>query len=151
MLLNRLIFVHRGGGIRLKSASSLILFPCSSISVYVRDIQEGTCMKDSIANILKEHTASVYISDGSNLLGPMIIIDRIISELPVGTSMGCIYEHIMDNVFNSIECSIVLGTNPLTFAAKAKNDTFVLHMATTTVAVGKIEIATRKKQTVSDT
>ncbi|KAM3718878.1 Cytochrome P450 2L1 [Dirofilaria immitis] len=72
MLLNRLIFVHRGGGIRLKS-------------VYVRDIQEGTCMKDSIANILKEHTASVYISDGSNLLGPMIIIDRIISELPVGT------------------------------------------------------------------
>lgn len=31
-----------------------------------------------------------------------------------------------------------LGTNPLTLAAKAKNDSFVLDMATTTAALGKV-------------
>lgn len=31
-----------------------------------------------------------------------------------------------------------LGTNPLTLAAKAKNDAFVLDMATTTAAIGKV-------------
>lgn len=38
-----------------------------------------------------------------------------------------------------------LGTNPLSFAAPAENgDSFVLDMATTAVAVGKIEIKRRK-------
>lgn len=38
-----------------------------------------------------------------------------------------------------------LGTNPLSFAAPAENgDSFVLDMATTAVAVGKIEIQKRK-------
>lgn len=38
-----------------------------------------------------------------------------------------------------------LGTNPLSFAAPAENgDSFVLDMATTAVAVGKIEIQRRK-------
>lgn len=38
-----------------------------------------------------------------------------------------------------------LGTNPISFAAPAdKNDSFVLDMATTAVAVGKIEIQRRK-------
>lgn len=31
-----------------------------------------------------------------------------------------------------------LGTNPLALAAKAKHDTFVLDMATTTAAIGKV-------------
>lgn len=31
-----------------------------------------------------------------------------------------------------------LGTNPLTLAAKAKNDAFILDMATTTAALGKV-------------
>lgn len=39
-----------------------------------------------------------------------------------------------------------LGTNPLSLAAPAKNgDSFVLDMATTAVAVGKIEIQRRKE------
>lgn len=39
-----------------------------------------------------------------------------------------------------------LGTNPISFAAPAekKEDSFVLDMATTAVAVGKIEIQRRK-------
>ncbi|EJD73540.1 hypothetical protein LOAG_19042 [Loa loa] len=44
-----------------------------------------------------------------------------------------------------------LGTNPLAFAAKAKNDAFILDMATTTAAIGKVELAARKEQTVPDT
>ncbi|XP_055383566.1 uncharacterized oxidoreductase YjmC isoform X2 [Condylostylus longicornis] len=38
----------------------------------------------------------------------------------------------------------VLGTNPLACAAPAKNDKFILDMATSAVAVGKIEIQRRK-------
>ncbi|CRL02920.1 CLUMA_CG015751, isoform A [Clunio marinus] len=42
-----------------------------------------------------------------------------------------------------------LGTNPISFAAPAdKNDSFVLDMATTAVAVGKIEIQRRKGEPV---
>jgi len=38
-----------------------------------------------------------------------------------------------------------LGTNPLSVAAKAGNDSFVLDMATSTVPIGKVELSQRKK------
>lgn len=43
-----------------------------------------------------------------------------------------------------------LGTNPLSLAMKSKNDEFVLDMATTAVALGKIEIAARKGEDLPD-
>lgn len=44
---------------------------------------------------------------------------------------------------------VALGTNPISFAAPAKqNDGFVLDMATTTVAVGKIEMKRRKNESM---
>lgn len=44
-----------------------------------------------------------------------------------------------------------LGTNPLSLAAPAQNgDSFVLDMATTGVAVGKIEIQRRKGQPIPE-
>ena len=43
----------------------------------------------------------------------------------------------------------VLGTNPIAFAAPAaEGDSFVLDMATTTVALGKIEVQKRKEQPI---
>lgn len=46
---------------------------------------------------------------------------------------------------NYLKFSLLSGTNPLSFAAPADNgDSFVLDMATTAVAVGKIEIQKRK-------
>lgn len=42
-----------------------------------------------------------------------------------------------------------LGTNPITLAAPATNgDNFCLDMATTTVALGKVELAQRKEETI---
>lgn len=43
-----------------------------------------------------------------------------------------------------------LGTNPLSFAMKTNNDEFVLDMATTAVALGKIEIAVTKEQQIPE-
>ena len=43
------------------------------------------------------------------------------------------------------------GTNPISMAAPAAGgDSFVLDMATTTVAIGKVEIARRKEQSIPD-
>lgn len=47
-------------------------------------------------------------------------------------------------------CESALGTNPLSIAMKSNNDEFVLDMATTAVALGKIEIASRKNETIPD-
>jgi LDH2 family malate/lactate/ureidoglycolate dehydrogenase len=46
-----------------------------------------------------------------------------------------------------------LGTNPISLAAPAKNenDSFVLDMATTTVAFGKVELSDRKGEQVPNT
>lgn len=41
-------------------------------------------------------------------------------------------------MFPTRSSKAALGTNPMTLAAKATKDTFVLDMATTTVAVGKV-------------
>ncbi len=44
------------------------------------------------------------------------------------------------------------GTNPLTIAARGKgNDSFVLDMATTTVAFGKVELSNRKNEPIPNT
>jgi len=44
------------------------------------------------------------------------------------------------------------GTNPITIAAPGKdNDSFVLDMATTTVAFGKVELSDRKHQSIPNT
>lgn len=43
-----------------------------------------------------------------------------------------------------------VGTNPLSFGARANNDKFLLDMATTAVAVGKIEIQRRKNAPLPD-
>ena len=45
-----------------------------------------------------------------------------------------------------------LGTNPITFAAPGKDDdSFVLDMATSTVAFGKVELSERKEQPIPNT
>uniref|UniRef100_A0A915PDW4 Malate dehydrogenase n=1 Tax=Setaria digitata TaxID=48799 RepID=A0A915PDW4_9BILA len=44
-----------------------------------------------------------------------------------------------------------LGTNPITLAAKGLKDNFILDMATTTAAIGKVELAARKEQVIPDT
>lgn len=44
-----------------------------------------------------------------------------------------------------------LGTNPITLAAPGKHgDSFVLDMATSTVALGKVEINSRKEVPIPD-
>nr|CRZ23024.1 Bm6087 [Brugia malayi] len=149
------------------------------LGMYVRDIQEGICMKDGVPKILKENAASAWV-DGNNLLGPVVgnfcmdIAIRKAKEAGVGWvvakgsnhfgiagwySIRAMNEGLLGMAFTNTSPIMyptrssvaALGTNPLTLAAKAKNDTFILDMATTTAAIGKVEIAARKDQTVPDT
>ncbi|EJW83010.1 malate/L-lactate dehydrogenase [Wuchereria bancrofti] len=135
------------------------------LGMYVRDIQEGICMKDGVPKILKENTASAWI-DGNNLLGPVVgnfcmdIAIKKAKEAGVGWvvakgsnhfgiagwySIRAMNEGLLGMAFTNTSPIMyptrssvaALGTNPLTLAAKAKNDTFILDMATTTAAIGK--------------
>ncbi|VDK77983.1 unnamed protein product [Litomosoides sigmodontis] len=149
------------------------------LAMYVQDMQKGMCLKDGIPKILKEHAASAWV-DGNNLLGPVVgnfCMDLAIKkakETGVGWvvakgsnhfgiagwySMRAMREGLLGMAFTNTSpltyptrsSAAALGTNPLTLAARAKNDTFVLDMATTTAALGKIELAARKEQAVPDT
>ncbi|VDM92185.1 unnamed protein product, partial [Onchocerca ochengi] len=135
------------------------------LAMYVRDVQEDSCMKDGTPMILKEHAASAWV-DGNNLLGPVVgnfCMDLAIKkgkEAGVGWvvakgsnhfgiagwySMRAMKQGLLGMAFTNTSpimyptrsSTSALGTNPLTFAAKAKNDAFVLDMATTTAAIGK--------------
>ncbi|CAG9530275.1 unnamed protein product [Cercopithifilaria johnstoni] len=149
------------------------------LDMYVRDIMEGICMKDGTPKILKENAASAWV-DGNNLLGPVVgnfcmdIAIKKAKQAGVGWVvakgsnhfgiagwysrramneglLGMAFTNTSPIMYPTRSSSAALGTNPITFAAKAKNDTFVLDMATTTAAIGKVEIAARKEQTVPDT
>ncbi|KAL3995584.1 Malate/L-lactate dehydrogenase family protein [Acanthocheilonema viteae] len=149
------------------------------LDMYVRDIQKGVCMKDGIPKILKEHAATAWV-DGNNLLGPVVgnfcmdIAIKKAKQAGVGWvvakgsnhfgiagwySIRAMKEGLLGMAFTNTSpimyptrsSTAALGTNPLTLAAKAKNDTFILDMATTTAAIGKVELAARKEQTVPDT
>uniref|UniRef100_A0A0R3RS37 Malate/L-lactate dehydrogenase n=1 Tax=Elaeophora elaphi TaxID=1147741 RepID=A0A0R3RS37_9BILA len=149
------------------------------LGMYVRDVQGGICMKDGTPKVLKEHAATAWV-DGNNLLGPVVgnfcmdIAIKKARQAGVGWvvakgsnhfgiagwySIRAMKEGLLGMAFTNTSpimyptrsSAAALGTNPLTLAAKAKNDAFILDMATTTAAIGKVEIAARKEQTVPDT
>lgn len=149
------------------------------LEMYVKDIKKGVCKGEGSPKVLKERAGSAWV-DGNNLLGPVVgnfCMDLAIKkakEAGVGWvttkgsnhfgiagwySMTAAKKGLLGMAFTSTSPIMyptraskpALGTNPLTLAAKASKDTFVLDMATTTVAIGKIEIAQRKDESVPDT
>jgi len=143
------------------------------LDMYVRDIQTGITVSDKEPEIVKETAATAFV-DGNNVLGPVVgkyCIDLAIKkakESGIGwvTAKGsnhfgiagwyairAMEQGLIGMAFTNTSPLMVptrgkkptLGTNPIACAAPANNgDSFVLDMATTAVALGKIELNERK-------
>ncbi|XP_052776820.1 uncharacterized oxidoreductase YjmC-like [Mya arenaria] len=143
------------------------------LDMYVHDIQSGITVSDAEPKIVKETAATAFVN-GNNVLGPVVgnlcmqTAIKKAKESGVGWvaangsnhygiagwyAMQASSEGLLGMSFtNTSPLQVptrakkpVLGTNPLSLAAPAKNgDSFVLDMATSTVALGKIELHDRK-------
>ncbi|CAL1541557.1 unnamed protein product [Lymnaea stagnalis] len=143
------------------------------LDMYVKDIQTKMCVSDKEPEIVKETVATAYV-DGNNLLGPVVgkfCIDVAIKkakEAGIGWvsakgsnhfgiagwyAMRAMEQGLIGMAFTNTSPLMVptrakepiLGTNPIACAAPANNgDSFVLDMATTAVALGKLELNERK-------
>ncbi|XP_067028461.1 uncharacterized oxidoreductase YjmC-like [Acropora muricata] len=143
------------------------------LEMYVHDIEVGTTALEGKPEIVKE-TAATALVEGNNLLGPVVanfcneMAMKKAKETGVGWvacrgsnhygiagwyTMKAVEQGLLGMSFTNTSPLIVptrarevtLGTNPLSVAAPGKNgDSFVLDMATSCVALGKIEMAKRK-------
>jgi LDH2 family malate/lactate/ureidoglycolate dehydrogenase len=145
--------------------------------MYVHDIETGITVSNLEPSIVKESTATAYV-DGNNLLGPVVgnfCMDIALSKskdagigfvvakgsnhygiagfyslqaLKVGY-LGMSFTNTSPLVLPTRGRQVMLGTNPLTLAAPGKdNDSFVLDMATSAVALGKVELASVKNEKI---
>lgn len=148
------------------------------IGMYVKDIKTGICEKSGSPEIIKQ-TVSTALVDGKNLLGPVIgnycmkLAINKAKETGIGWvvakgsnhfgicgwySMQASKEGLVGMAFTNASPlvvptrgkSVALGTNPISVAAPAKGDEFVLDMAMSTVAFGKIEMQDRKNQLIPE-
>ncbi|KAJ0069609.1 hypothetical protein NL108_011109, partial [Boleophthalmus pectinirostris] len=141
--------------------------------MYVKDIESGICAKDGEPVVEKESAATALV-DGQNLLGPVVgnfcmkLALKKAREAGIGWvvargsnhygiagyySMQALTENMIGMSFTNTSPLVVptrakectLGTNPISVAAPANDgDSFVLDMATSAVALGKIELHHRR-------
>jgi len=147
------------------------------LEMYVNDIQSGITLSNTEPKVLRETAATAHV-DGMNVLGPVVgkfsmqIAIKKAKESGIGFVAAKGSNHYGIAGFYSLMASsigylglsftntsplvlptrgrkVVLGTNPLTLAAPGKGeDSFVLDMATSAVALGKIELASVKKEKI---
>ncbi|KAK5966509.1 L-sulfolactate dehydrogenase, partial [Trichostrongylus colubriformis] len=150
------------------------------LDMYVGDCRKKVCKLDGTPTILKEKAGSAWV-DGNSLLGPVVgnfcmdLAVKKAKEAGVGwvTCKGsnhfgiagwyvlrAMKQGVMAMSFTNTSpvmyptraAKPALGTNPLSLGANGTGgDSYVLDMATTTVAIGKVEIAKRKGQEVPNT
>ncbi|XP_022611788.1 uncharacterized protein LOC111229649 [Seriola dumerili] len=143
------------------------------MDMYVKDIQTGICAKDGEPVVEKESAATALV-DGKNLLGPVVgnfcmnLAIKKAKEVGIGWvvahgsnhygiagyyAMQALKENMIGMSFTNTSPLVVptrgkectLGTNPISVAAPAKDgDSFVLDMATSAVALGKVELHERR-------
>ncbi|GAA6215230.1 uncharacterized protein LOC108883052 isoform X2 [Lates japonicus] len=143
------------------------------MDMYVKDIQSGICAKDGEPVVEKESAATALV-DGKNLLGPVVgnfcmnLAIKKAKEVGIGWvvahgsnhygiagyyAMQALQENMIGMSFTNTSPLVVptrgkectLGTNPISMAAPAKDgDSFVLDMATSAVALGKVELHERR-------
>jgi len=143
------------------------------LDMYVRDIQTGITVSDKEPEVIKETAATAYVN-GNNVLGPVVgkfcmdIAIKKAKEAGIGWvtakgsnhfgiagwyAMRAMEQDLIGMAFTNTSPLMVptrakkaaLGTNPIACAAPANNgDSFVLDMATTAVALGKLELNERK-------
>lgn len=144
------------------------------LDMYVRDVKAGTTNSTEEPRVEKESPATAYV-DGNNLLGPVVgnFCMKLAIEKAKNVGIGMVVakrsnhygiagyysmqalEHKMIGMSFTNTSPLAyptrakkrtFGTNPLTLAAPGKDDdSFVLDMATTTVALGKVELNQRKE------
>ncbi|KAG4077515.1 hypothetical protein HA402_002942 [Bradysia odoriphaga] len=145
------------------------------LEMYINELNDGVADGFVTPTILNETLATAWV-DGENGLGAVVgnfCMDLAIEKAKnVGVGWVCAKRsnhygiagwytiRAMNQGFMGISMTntspimtptrskeSALGTNPISFAAPANNgDSFVLDMATTAVAVGKIEIKKRKNE-----
>ncbi|UYV81014.1 hypothetical protein LAZ67_19002530 [Cordylochernes scorpioides] len=141
---------------------------------YLQDLRTGKCREAGKPQIVAQTTATAHV-DGCNLLGPVVgrFSMRVAMEKARTSGIGLVVarnsnhfgiagwystmaseEGLIGMAFTNASPTTavtrckepVIGTNPLSFAAPAGHkDDFVLDMACSTVALGKLEILERKK------
>ncbi|XP_033910277.1 uncharacterized oxidoreductase YjmC-like [Acipenser ruthenus] len=149
------------------------------MDMYVKDIQTGICSKDGEPIIEKESVATALVN-GENVLGPVVgnfCMDLAIKKAKdVGIGwvvakgsnhygiagyyamqalkqdmIGMSYTNTSPLVVPTRARDCTLGTNPISVAAPANDgDSFVLDMATSAVALGKVELHHRSGDTIPE-
>ncbi|XP_034031894.1 uncharacterized oxidoreductase YjmC-like isoform X2 [Thalassophryne amazonica] len=149
------------------------------MDMYVKDIESGICAKDGEPVVLKESVATALV-DGMNLLGPVVgnfcmnLAMKKAKEVGIGWvvargsnhygiagyySMRALKENMIGMSFTNTSPLVVpthaktctLGTNPLSVAAPGTDgDSFVLDMATSAVALGKVELHERRGDSIPE-
>ncbi|KAL5007454.1 hypothetical protein ScPMuIL_016260 [Solemya velum] len=144
------------------------------IDIYMRDIQSGTTVSGDLEPTVVKETAATALVDGNSLLGPVVgkfCVDLALEkarESGIGWvsvrgsnhfgiagwySMRAAQQGMVGLAFTNTSPYMVptrakqaaLGTSAISCAAPAKDgDSFVLDMASTAVAMGKIELRDRK-------
>ncbi|XP_065338311.1 uncharacterized oxidoreductase YjmC [Cloeon dipterum] len=145
------------------------------LEMYVNDVKTGICDGSAVPIIVKSTSATALV-DGKNAIGPVVgnfcmqLAIKKAKETGVGwvASKGSNHYGIASwYSLQAVEQGMIglsftntsplmsptrakvpaLGTNPLTLAAPGKDgDSFVLDMATTAVALGKLEVQRRKNE-----
>ncbi|PIO61418.1 malate/L-lactate dehydrogenase [Teladorsagia circumcincta] len=150
------------------------------LDMYVGDCRKKVCKLDGTPTILKEKAGSAWV-DGNSLLGPVVgnfcmdLAVKKAKEAGVGWVvckgsnhfgiagwyvlramkqgvMAMSFTNTSPVMYPTRAAKPALGTNPLALGASGVgDDSYVLDMATTTVAIGKVEIAKRKGLQVPNT
>ena len=145
------------------------------LGMYVNDVLDTSTAKVGEPTVLKETVATAHV-DANNVLGPTagkFCIDLAIEKAKVAGigwvtckgsnhygiagwySMRAASQGLIGMSFTNTSPLMVptrgkepvLGTNPISVSAPAKDgDMYVLDMATTTAAVGKVEMKVRKEE-----
>ncbi|XP_050023217.1 uncharacterized oxidoreductase YjmC [Dermacentor andersoni] len=147
------------------------------LQMYVTDIQKGVCERSGKPVVINELAATALV-DGRNVLGPVVgkFCMELAMQKAQQAGIGWVvargsnhygiagYYSMMASSRGMIGMSFTnasplvapsggrkkfLGTNPLSVAAPGKDgDSFVLDMATSAVALGKVEMQHRKGEQI---
>nr|CAD7261477.1 unnamed protein product [Timema shepardi] len=149
------------------------------LETYMEDVTSGACQPNVQPTVLKETLSTAWV-DGNDGLGVVVgnFCMELAMAKARQTGVGWVVAKGSNHYgiagwysIKAVQCGLLgmsftntsplmcptgaklaaLGTNPLTLAAPAQNgDSFVLDMATTAVAVGKIEVQRRKNESIPE-
>nr|CAD7442095.1 unnamed protein product [Timema bartmani] len=149
------------------------------LETYIEDVTSGACQPNVQPTVLKETLSTAWV-DGNDGLGVVVgnFCMELAMAKARQTGVGWVVAKRSNHYgiagwysIKAVQCGLLgmsftntsplmcptgaksaaLGTNPISLAAPAQDgDSFVLDMATTAVAVGKIEVQRRKKESIPE-